>query len=182
MCSSDLCPVYHLAFAQLESQAITDALTGLYNRTWLADMLPKLVARARTQGSPLALLMVDLDNFKKFNDTHGHLIGDAALCAAANVIRDGLRPSDFAVRYGGEELMAVLPETTAERAQLVAERLCQQMRQVVLFPDMRVPMPHLTACFGVAVLDSNGDETALIEAADAALYRAKEAGRNCVSL
>ena len=162
--------------------SMNDGLTGLYNRTWLADMLPKLVARARAQGSPLALLMVDLDNFKKFNDTHGHLIGDAALCTAANVIRDGLRPSDFAVRYGGEELMAVLPETTAELAHMVADRLCQQMRAAVLFPDMRVPMPHLTACFGVAVLDPNGDEMSLIEAADAALYRAKEAGRNCVSV
>ena len=162
--------------------SLNDTLTGLYNRAWLADMLPKLVARARVQGSPLALLMVDLDNFKQFNDTHGHLIGDAALSAAANVIRDGLRPSDFAVRYGGEELLAVLPDTSGELARMVADRLCQQMRQVVLFPDMRVPMPHLTACFGVAVLDHHGDETALIEAADAALYRAKEAGRNCVSL
>jgi predicted signal transduction protein with EAL and GGDEF domain len=89
--------------------SLNDTLTGLYNRTWLADMLPKLVSRTRAQGSPLALLMVDLDNFKKFNDTHGHLVGDAALCTAANVIRDGLRPSDFAVRYGGEELLAVLP-------------------------------------------------------------------------
>ena len=162
--------------------SLNDTLTGLYNRTWLADMLPKLVGRARAQGSPLALLMVDLDNFKKFNDTHGHLVGDAALCAAANVIRDGLRPSDFAVRYGGEELMAVLPDTNAEMAHMVANRLCQKMRETVLFPDMRVPMPHLTACFGVAVLDPGADETALIEAADAALYRAKEAGRNCVSL
>ena len=162
--------------------SLNDTLTGLYNRTWLADMLPKLVARARAQGSPLALLMIDLDNFKKFNDTHGHLIGDAALCAAANVIRDGLRPSDFAVRYGGEEIMAVLPDTNGELAQMVAERLCQQMRAIVLFPDMRVPMPHLTACFGVAVLDPEGDELSLIEAADAALYRAKEAGRNCVSV
>jgi diguanylate cyclase (GGDEF)-like protein len=161
--------------------SLNDTLTGLYNRAWLADMLPKLVTRARTQGSPLALLMVDLDNFKKFNDTHGHLVGDAALCAAANVIRDGLRPSDFAVRYGGEELMAVLPETSAELAHMVADRLCQQMRETVLFPDMRVPMPHLTACFGVAVLGPDGDEVSLIEAADAALYRAKEAGRNCVS-
>ncbi|MET0980814.1 MAG: GGDEF domain-containing protein [Telluria sp.] len=162
--------------------SLNDTLTGLYNRAWLADMLPKIVGRARAQGSPLALLMVDLDNFKKFNDTHGHLIGDAALCAAANVIRDGLRPSDFAVRYGGEELMAVLPETTAELAQMVASRLCQQMREAVLFPDMRVPMPHLTACFGVAVLGPDGNEMSLIEAADAALYRAKEAGRNCVSM
>lgn len=161
--------------------SLNDTLTGLYNRTWLADMLPKLVSRARAQGSPLALLMVDLDNFKKFNDTHGHLVGDAALCAAANVIRDGLRPSDFAVRYGGEELMAVLPDTTGELAHMVADRLCQKMRETVLFSDMRVPMPHLTACFGVAVLDPEGDETALIEAADAALYRAKESGRNCVS-
>ena len=162
--------------------SLNDTLTGLYNRTWLADMLPKLVTRARTQGSPLALLMIDLDNFKKFNDTHGHLVGDAALCAAANVIRDGLRPSDFAVRYGGEELMAVLPETTVELAHMVADRLCRQMREAVLFPDMRVPMPHLTACFGVAVLGPDGDEMSLIAAADAALYRAKDAGRNCVSV
>jgi diguanylate cyclase (GGDEF)-like protein len=162
--------------------SLNDTLTGLYNRTWLADMLPKLVSRTRAQGSPLALLMVDLDNFKKFNDTHGHLVGDAALCTAANVIRDGLRPSDFAVRYGGEELLAVLPETSAELARMVADRLCRQMREAVLFPDMRVPMPHLTASFGVAVLGPDDDGTSLIEAADAALYRAKEAGRNCVSV
>jgi diguanylate cyclase (GGDEF)-like protein len=161
--------------------SLNDTLTGLYNRTWLADMLPKLVTRARTQGSPLALLMVDLDHFKKFNDTHGHLVGDAALCAAASVIRNGLRPSDFAVRYGGEELMAVLPETSVEQAHMVADRLCQKMREAVLFTDMRVPMPHITACFGVAVLGPHGDELTLIEAADAALYRAKDAGRNCVS-
>jgi len=162
--------------------SLNDTLTGLYNRTWLADMLPKLVGRARAQTRPLALLMIDLDNFKKFNDNHGHLVGDAALCAAANVIRDGLRPSDFAVRYGGEELIAVLPETSAELARMVADRLCQQMREVVLFSDMRVPLPHVTACFGVAVLGPDGDEMSLIEAADAALYRAKESGRNCVSV
>ena len=78
--------------------------------------------------------------------------------------------------------MAVLPETNGELAHMVADRLCQKMREVVLFPDMRVPLPHLTACFGVAVLDPNGDEMSLIEAADAALYRAKDAGRNCVSM
>lgn len=162
--------------------SLNDTLTGLYNRAWLADMLPKLVARARGQASGLALLMIDLDHFKRFNDTHGHLIGDAALCAAAHAIRAGLRPSDFAVRYGGEELIAVLPETTIALALMVAERLCQQLRSVVLFSDMRTPLPHLTACFGVAVLAPDGDEISLIAAADAALYRAKQAGRNCVSL
>jgi hypothetical protein len=82
--------------------------------------------------------MIDLDHFKRFNDTHGHMAGDTALCAAAEVIRDGLRPTDFAVRYGGEEMMAILPNTSRELA-MVAERLCVRMREAVVFDDMRLP-------------------------------------------
>jgi GGDEF domain-containing protein len=91
---------------------LNDALTGLYNRAWLTDMLPKLVARAQQDSSPMSLLMIDLDNFKKFNGMHGHVAGHAALAAAAAIIRGALRPSDFAVRYGGEEMLVVLPETS----------------------------------------------------------------------
>jgi len=160
--------------------SLNDALTGLYNRAWLNEMLPKLVARAAQDGSPLSLVMIDLDHFKRFNDTHGHIAGDAALSAAANVIRSALRPSDFAVRYGGEEMMAVLPDTSAQLATMVAERLCQRLREVVVFPDMRLPLPHMTGSFGVASLAPDGDERALVAAADAALYRAKEAGRDRV--
>lgn len=162
--------------------SMNDGLTGLYNRSWLTDMLPKMVATAHRAGTPLALVMIDLDHFKMFNDTHGHLTGDDALRAAAGVISVALRPSDFAVRYGGEEMMVILPETSELLAVLVAERLCVRMREASIFPDMRLPLPHVTASVGVAVLTEGMDDKALIAAADAALYRAKNGGRNQVSL
>jgi diguanylate cyclase (GGDEF)-like protein len=162
--------------------SLNDALTGLYNRAWLNEMLPKLAMRARQDGNPLSIVMIDLDHFKRFNDTHGHIAGDAALSSAAGVIRDSLRPSDFAVRYGGEELMAVLPDTPLSLAEMVAGRLAERLRTALVFPDMRLPLPHITGSFGVACLEAGGDEHALMAAADAALYRAKQAGRDRVSV
>ena len=162
--------------------SMNDGLTGLYNRAWLNDMLPKMIGKARRDGLPLSLVMIDLDHFKRFNDSHGHLAGDDALRGAAGVIAKALRPSDFAVRYGGEEMLVILPDTSEKLASMVAERLCQRLRQVVVFKDMRLPLPHLTGSLGVARLVETMDETGLIAAADAALYRAKEAGRNQVHM
>ena len=125
--------------------------------------------------------MIDLDHFKRFNDTHGHQAGDDALRLAARTVSAALRPSDFAVRYGGEELMVLLPNTPGHVALMVAERLCQRMREARVFDDPAMPTPHLTASFGVASLGAEQDERALVKCADAALYRAKEAGRNRVS-
>jgi diguanylate cyclase (GGDEF)-like protein len=160
--------------------SMVDGLTGLYNRAWLNELLPAMVGQAHGTRQPLSLIMVDLDHFKKFNDSHGHLAGDQALRAAAQAISNALRPSDFAVRYGGEEMMVLLPDTGADVAVAVAERLCDRIRQSVVFRDMRLPMPHLTASLGVACLADGQDEQALIACADAALYRAKEHGRNQV--
>ncbi|WP_374585651.1 GGDEF domain-containing protein [Pseudoduganella sp.] len=160
--------------------SMVDGLTNLYNRAWLNDFLPQLVASAQATGQPLSLIMLDIDHFKKFNDSHGHLQGDQALRTAAQVLTGALRPTDFAVRYGGEEMMVVLPDTNAQVAEAVAGRLCQRMRDAVVFSDMRQPLPHITSSFGVAALAAGQDDTALIATADAALYRAKEAGRNCV--
>lgn len=160
--------------------SMVDGLTGLYNRAWLNELLPQLVGQAHGVEQPLSLIMVDLDHFKKFNDSHGHLAGDQALRAAAQAISNALRPSDFAVRYGGEEMMVLLPDTGADVAVVVAERLCDRIRQSVIFHDMHLPMPHITASLGVASLQEGQDEQALIACADAALYRAKEAGRNRV--
>jgi diguanylate cyclase (GGDEF)-like protein len=162
--------------------SMNDGLTGMYNRAWLSDMLPKLVAGAQRAGTPLSVVMIDLDHFKKFNDTHGHLAGDDALRSAAGIIGAALRPSDFAVRYGGEEMLVILPDTSSSRAAMVAGRLCTRMQQAVIFPDLRLPLPHITGSFGVAVLAAGMDELGLIAASDAALYRAKEEGRNRVSL
>jgi len=160
---------------------MNDGLTGMYNRTWLNDMLPKMIATAHRNGAPLALIMLDLDHFKQFNDTYGHLAGDDALRMAASVISNALRPADFALRYGGEEMMVILPDTSDTLALLVAERLCTRMRETTIFTDMRAPLPHITASFGVAVLEKGMDDNALIAAADAALYRAKDGGRNRVA-
>ena len=162
--------------------SMNDGLTGLYNRAWLNDMLPAMVGAARRSGEPLSLVMLDLDHFKRFNDQHGHLAGDEALRTAARVLSAGLRPSDCAVRYGGEEMLVILPDTSATLATVVAERLCQRLRQAVIFDDMRQPMPHLTGSFGVALLEARMDELQLLAAADAALYRAKQAGRDRVAL
>ncbi len=162
--------------------SMVDGLTGLQNRAWLNDVLPALVGSAGAAATPLSLVMIDLDHFKKFNDTHGHLGGDQALRAAAGVMSSGLRPSDYAVRYGGEEMMVILPDTTEQVALAVAGRLCKRLQETVVFSDMRVPMPHITASFGVACLAAGEDEQALIARADAALYRAKEGGRNRVAL
>jgi diguanylate cyclase len=162
--------------------SMNDGLTGLYNRAWLNDMLPKLVATAQRNGAPLSVLMIDLDHFKRFNDTHGHPVGDDALRVAASAIGAGLRPSDFAVRYGGEEMMVLLPDTNEQVAGKVADRLCGKLSASTVFADMRAPLPHITGSFGVATLAEGMDEQALVQAADAALYRAKQGGRNRVSL
>jgi diguanylate cyclase (GGDEF)-like protein len=162
--------------------SMNDGLTGMYNRAWLNDMLPKMVATAKRAEAPLSLVMIDLDHFKRFNDTHGHVAGDDALRAAAGVINAGLRPSDFAVRYGGEEMLVILPETSEKLATMVAERLCKRLRQAVIFDDMREPMPQLTGSFGVACLGEAMNELQLVAAADSALYRAKQTGRDRVSL
>lgn len=160
--------------------SLNDPLTGLYNRAWLEDMLPKLVGRAATDGTPLSLIMIDLDHFKRFNDSHGHIAGDTALGLAADLIRNALRPSDYAVRFGGEEMMAILPDATPDQALAIAERLRNMLRTAVVFPDMRIALPHLTGSFGVASLCSGQDGRRLMAAADAALYRAKELGRDRV--
>lgn len=160
--------------------SMIDGLTGLYNRAWLNDLLPTMIATAHGSNAPLALIMIDLDHFKRFNDSHGHLAGDQALRAAAQVLSGALRPTDFAVRYGGEEMMVLLPDTQHKAAMAVAERLCERMQQAVVFSDMRAPLPHMTASFGVAILRAQQSEQDLVAAADAALYRAKETGRNRV--
>ena len=162
--------------------SMNDGLTGLYNRAWLNECMPQLVASAHGTGQPLSLIMLDLDHFKQFNDSHGHLQGDAALRTAAQVLTGALRPTDFAVRYGGEEMMVILPATNIQVAEVVAGRLCERMRAAVVFTDMRQALPHVTASFGVSTLAPGQDEQALIASADAALYRAKAAGRNQVGV
>lgn len=162
--------------------SMVDGLTGLHNRSWLNTQLPGLIDNAHATENELSIIMLDLDHFKKFNDQYGHVMGDEALQAAAKVVSAGLRPSDFAARYGGEEMIIILPNTSKESALIVAERLCDRIRHKQVFKDDVKPLPHITASLGLATLGVGQDGLAVIASADAALYRAKERGRDQVAL
>jgi diguanylate cyclase (GGDEF)-like protein len=165
--------------AEYKRHASYDALTGLYNRRWLDDVLPRLVQRARTDRQPLAAVMVDVDHFKKFNDTHGHAAGDYVLFAVGQQLRRSFRPTDLVARYGGEEFTVVLPETTGEQAVLAADRVRRALADEPLLLEDG-PRVRVTASMGVAQLSLGQDADAMLRAADRALYQAKEAGRNRV--
>jgi diguanylate cyclase (GGDEF)-like protein len=165
----------------VELQAVTDELTGLANLRALHTILESELDRSRRFGTPLALVMLDLDHFKQINDEHGHQQGDEVLELVADVLREFSRDIDTPARYGGEELAVVLPQTDSEGAEQLAERI----REAV--DGLEVPrvdgegVLRLQASFGVAAVPESGsDREGLIAAADAALYRAKRAGRNRV--
>ncbi|HVR69405.1 MAG TPA: sensor domain-containing diguanylate cyclase [Vicinamibacteria bacterium] len=157
-----------------------DALTGLYNRRAFDDHLARAVAREDRQGGRFALLMLDIDHFKKLNDTYGHPAGDAALAGVARLLERLLRKGDLAARYGGEEFAAILPGSDEKGALGMAERVRQALEsERLVFEGARLA---LTASFGAAVWPADGREAAaLVGAADRALYAAKQAGRNRVT-
>lgn len=158
-----------------------DPLTGLYNRYWLDEMLPRLVERSRTDGASLGMLMLDVDHFKQFNDTYGHLAGDEVLRKLGAIIRSHLRVGDSAVRYGGEEFVIILPEISRTSVFDVAQRLCQRVSEQTQKALSIKGLPGVTVSIGISMLGSEQDGRDLIAAADAALYRAKNAGRNRVA-
>ena len=164
---------------EVEENGVYDGLTGCFNRTHSMRVLQTELQRARRQQAPFALIMLDLDHFKAINDTYGHLCGDAILAAVGQRIRDILRNSDTKCRYGGEEFMVLLPDTSRPGALHVAESLRQQLAETsVTWNEHKV---STTASVGLAMaLPKEVDPTALIGRADAALYRAKNGGRNQV--
>lgn len=165
---------------QLERDAMIDALTGLHNRRWLDERLPRLVQRCQRNRTPLSVLMVDIDHFKRFNDEFGHLAGDEVLVGVARTIQNCMRPTDIGARYGGEELIIVLPDTAREGALPAAERLRARVGEVrTRTTDGRL-LPAVTISIGIAGLAADDTATTLIERADSHLYRAKHNGRNRV--
>jgi diguanylate cyclase (GGDEF)-like protein/PAS domain S-box-containing protein len=164
----------------LRELALRDALTGLYNRRYLDDVLNRELHRAQRNGKPVAVVMIDIDHFKHFNDKYGHDAGDFVLSALARAITKSIRPSDIACRYGGEELVVVLAEANLECARARAEQMRLAIRDTHL-THLGQTLPAPTASFGVAVSPANGMTPAdLLKAADQALYRAKEEGRDRV--
>ncbi|MBT8139664.1 MAG: GGDEF domain-containing protein [Gammaproteobacteria bacterium] len=164
-----------LLFQRTLALAETDSLTGLGNRQAMHKSLAKLVAAARRYERPLSLLMLDIDHFKKVNDTFGHSSGDAALFAVAEAIREVCRDTDSAFRFGGEEFLILLDNTDGIGAAVAAERL--RKRIATLNEGDGVPT-SLTASIGSAAWQEEESPSALIVRADQALYRAKSAGRN----
>jgi len=164
---------------ELETLSVTDGLTGLYNRSHLMQTLSNETARARRHRRPFSVLMIDIDHFKRYNDTYGHLAGDALLRELASIFTKSLRNVEYAARYGGEEFLIMLPETEPDGAVEAAERIRAQVgEETVGDGGGRV---GITVSIGVAGFPEHGDTPeAIIASADAALYRAKRTGRNRV--
>lgn len=166
-------------FREVRENSVRDGLTGCFNRTHALELIDVELRRARRSHAPLSLIMFDIDHFKDINDRYGHLCGDAVLASVGVVMRDQLRGSDLKCRYGGEEFVALLPETPLEGAKQVAESLRRALNDLRI--DWKTERVQVTASFGLtAALPAELDLNAFLGRADAALYRAKEDGRNCV--
>ncbi|MBF6022877.1 sensor domain-containing diguanylate cyclase [Lysobacter niastensis] len=162
----------------LRVQSLRDSLTGLFNRRYLEENLQRELLRCERRGLPLSVIMLDVDHFKRFNDQHGHVAGDALLARVGHTLQGLTRNEDIACRYGGEEFAIVLPETTREVALQRAEEIRQAIASTTVL-HMRKTLGPTTASLGVATFPEDGDSpVVLVERADAALYRAKAAGRD----
>ena len=165
----------------VQRQAVTDELTGLYNVRHFHDTLAGEVERSRRFNQPVGLVMMDIDDFKPINDTYGHQQGDIVLSKVARVLRELSRDIDEPARYGGEEMAVILPQTDLAGAELAAERMRSAIEELQIERIDGAPPLGVTASFGVASLpECAKDKDALIAEADAALYRAKRAGKNAV--
>ena len=164
--------------------SVTDPLTGAYNRRYLMDQLPREIDRSARYGRELAVIMCDVDHFKRINDTHGHLVGDEVLKWFVATVQDHVRSADWVARYGGEEFVIVLPETNVRNATAAAENLRKQLvarRCSVAGAELEV-----TASFGVSgwqgVVQQGALFDALIARCDSGIYASKGAGRNRVTM
>ncbi len=165
---------------KLELLAITDGLTELYNQRYFYQQLSAEIERHTRYKAELSLLLMDIDHFKVFNDTWGHLEGDKVLIELGVMIKSCLRSMDSAYRYGGEEFTVILPETNLERACVVGERIRQSFAEKKFFPTKG---EETSATVSVGVAQFNGDEniTSFIKRADMAMFKSKQSGRNRVS-
>jgi diguanylate cyclase (GGDEF)-like protein len=166
--------------ASLERDVIHDPLTGIFNRRYLDARLEEEVVRARRYKLELSTLLIDLDHFKRINDTYGHHIGDLVLRRTCALIARMSRPNDTVARYGGEEIVVVAPHSTSEAAEAFAERLRRLIAEESIdLPDGRGTIA-ITASIGVASLSTNENSANLLQRADGAMYQAKHLGRDRV--
>jgi diguanylate cyclase (GGDEF)-like protein len=163
--------------------SVTDRLTQLYNHGYFHQRLEEEFNRSSRFGHPISLIMIDIDDFKDFNDTYGHPRGDTVLRSVSDTIRANLRDIDVAARYGGEEFVVVLPETDAEGARAVAERIRSGVEDVEFVGADGSPAVHKTVSVGIATYPVHATtQSRLIESADQAMYAAKRSVKNAVSI
>lgn len=168
-------------YEQTQRLATTDSLTGLYNHRYFRDALALEIARANRLGYSVGLLMIDVDNFKRVNDTFGHPVGDDVLRNIADVLRTSLRQTDVAARYGGEEFAVVLPGLGPRGVLAVGEKLRRAVRRLQpLLAESATPCPISVSVGGVSASPPNLNMIDLVRVADTALYEAKRRGRDCV--
>lgn len=168
------------AQARLEYEATHDGLTGILNRSAILEMLQKELERSQRTGRPTAVLMADVDHFKRINDAHGHAAGDQVLRSVAEVIRRSVRPYDSVGRYGGEEFLIVLPETNPADVETVAERVRAAAAATPILIDGQEKLVTLSIGIDAAAPDDMTDAERMVSGADMAMYQAKNAGRNRV--
>lgn len=172
----------------LEQESITDCLMGIYNRRYLERRLAEEVQRARRYELPFSIFLLDIDHFKKINDTYGHEIGDRVLKKLGTVIVDSVREMDVVIRYGGEEILVILPNTEEKNAFELADRLRRKIASTNMVepdPEKGRPAIYLTVSIGVAgyrLADGWDTDRRMLERADKAMYQAKQHGRNRVML
>jgi len=165
---------------ELEHLAITDDLTQLFNARYFYRQLQSEIDRSVRYTHSLSLLLLDIDYFKKYNDTYGHLEGNHVLNRIGRIIRLCLRRMDSAYRYGGEEFTVILPETDGAKAETVARRIAQAVSEEKFFPTPEKPA-HVTVSVGISEYRKGEDMESFIRRADEAMYQSKVAGRNCVT-
>ena len=171
--------------AHLYELAMVDGLTGLFVRRYFDARIDEEIERSRRYGTPFSVVMMDVDDFKKLNDTYGHLVGDRVLKAIANVVKEQMRGVDTAARYGGEELAVILPRTEMVGAYTLAERIREAIAELRITTDEDPPRAlGVTASLGIAAYPESkaGSGEDLVRRADRALYRAKKTGKNRVEL
>lgn len=168
-------------FSELQSMATTDSLTNLLNRRHFISLAKTEFQRARRYRQPLSIILLDIDHFKRINDVYGHPVGDQVLSGFARIFEENLRQVDLVGRYGGEEFIALLPNTNLQNAQIVANRVLAQITNTPILTDAG-PI-QITASLGVAEMDNKcPDIFTLLKFADRAAYAAKQSGKNRVSI
>ena len=172
---------WHQKATQFQLLSITDPLTGLLNRRYLEERLSEELERSKRHQFPMSFLMVDIDDFKHYNDRHGHQAGDLALEMTAQCLKTALRSADVASRYGGEEFSILLPQTNLSEAHVIAERIRRRVERTHYPHGKSQPLGAVTVSIGISAFGPHLDTPAtIIYAADQSLYAAKSRGKNCV--